>query len=95
MSDSLGNFIEQHTQEVAETNYELGRSDMAAENAMLKKKLEIAMRGPDEYGDEKNWECSYFGISHEHDQDCGQDLWHEKNGYELARRTRAEIEEVK
>ena len=66
-----------------------------AENALLKKKLEIALRGLDEYGDSKNWECSYFGISHEHDANCGQDLWYEKDGYELARRIKAEIEEVK
>lgn len=71
MADSLENFVESHTREVAEKNYELGRASLEAENALLKKKLKIAMRGLDRFK--------------------GRDFY----GYELARRIKAEIEEVK
>jgi len=59
-------------------------------NAILKRKLEIAMRGLDEYGDEDRWDdldgkyryCRIFRGEAAH-------------GYELAQRIKAEIEEVK
>ena len=66
------------------------RAEAEAENALLKKKLEIAMQGLDEYGDEDRWDdldgqyryCRIFRGEAAH-------------GYELARRIKAEIEEVK
>ena len=59
---------------------------LEAENALLKKKLEIALRGLDEYGDEKNWS---------HVDGWPQAFDKALRGYELARRIKAEIEEVK
>lgn len=59
---------------------------LIAENALLKKKLEIALRGLDEYGDEKNWS---------HVDGWPQAFDKALRGYELARRIKAEIEEVK
>lgn len=60
---------------------------LIAENALLKKKLEIALRGLDEYGDEDRWAKTKFSF---------KDWWTEpESGYELARRIKAEIEEVK
>lgn len=60
---------------------------LEAENALLKKKLAIALRGLDEYGHSNNWGSAVA--------DLGRDWWVGGNGYELARRIKAEIEEVK
>lgn len=62
------------------------KAPLEAENALLKKKLEIALRGLDEYGDEKNWS---------HVDGWPQAFDKALRGYELARRIKAEIEEVK
>lgn len=61
---------------------------LIAENALLKRKLEIALRGLDEYGDKRSWSrVAAVG---------GKDWWIDtENGYDLARRIKAEIEEVK
>lgn len=78
----------------SDCNFNTG--NLHAENALLKKKLEIAMAGLDEYGDGKNWHCSVSEDYHGHDENCYKDYWiSDVNGYELARRIKAEIEEVK
>lgn len=68
---------------------------LEAENALLKKKLEIAMAGLDEYADGHRWSSRTGKVSQGlvYDvffPDCGGD-----HGYELARKIKAEIEEVK
>jgi hypothetical protein len=72
------------------------RAEAEAENALLKKKLEIAMQGLDEYASQSNWACSDPNAVEPYDQTwTGDKGEHSFNGYELARRIKAEIEEVK
>lgn len=49
--DADGTYLDSKDVEDVLNHYD----DVCLENALLKKKLEIALRGLDEYGDEKNW----------------------------------------
>lgn len=71
-------------------------ADLRKRLEIAERRLKIAMRGLDEYASQSNWACHDPNAEEPYDQmwtgDKGE---HSFNGYELARRIKAEIEEVK
>ena len=70
---------------------------LEAENALLKKKLEMALQGIEHYGDESFWDDPHEDSGYERATlyNFEDEFDGPLSGYELARSIKAEIEEVK